>query len=317
MRVLVIGGTGFLGPHVVRQLGDLGHEVVVYHRGEHEPQLPDGIRHVHSPVAGYPVLEFPPALTELAPDLVLHMTPMGEPDAIAARRAFRGIARRLVALSSGDVYRAYGICTGLEAGSPVPVPLSEAAPLRRVLYPYQGTGLPLADVYEKILVERELSSDPALPATILRLPAVYGPGDPYRRFADFLRPMRDGSAAIPLGRGYARWRWTHGYVENVARAVVLAVTVDRARGRTYNVGEGETPETAERVRRIGRAAGWMGEVAEVPDEELPPPFPKRLDFTQDVVLDTARIREELGYRDVVDEAEALGRTVAWERELEG
>src|SRR5512143_2585282 len=193
MHVLVIGGTGFVGPHVVRQLADSGHDVTVFHRGEHEPELPAGVRHVHSPVAGYPVKDFPPAVTGLALDVILHMTPMGEQDARAARETFRGIADRIVGVSSGDVYRAYGILTKIETGPAGPVPLSERAPLRSVLYPYNGSRLPMADTYEKILAERELSGDPALPATIVRLPAVYGPGDPQRRFSGFIRLTRDGA----------------------------------------------------------------------------------------------------------------------------
>src|SRR5262249_20802552 len=114
MRVLVIGGTSFLGPFVVRQLSDLGHHITVFHRGEHEPELPSEVRHVHSPSAGFPVTSFPPGLTELASDVVLHMSAMGEADARAARETFRGTARRIVVLSSGDVYRAYGVATGIE-----------------------------------------------------------------------------------------------------------------------------------------------------------------------------------------------------------
>jgi len=107
MRILVLGGTGFLGPPVVTRLSNLGHHVAVYHRGEHEPALPFGVQHVHSPLAALPVAAFPPELTELAWDVVLAMFPVGEADAAALMRTFRGIARRVVALSSGDVYRAF------------------------------------------------------------------------------------------------------------------------------------------------------------------------------------------------------------------
>jgi nucleoside-diphosphate-sugar epimerase len=314
MRVLVIGGTGFLGPFVVRQLSDLGHHVTVFHRGEHEPESRYGVRHVHSPAAGFPVTTLPPELTELASDVVLHMTAMGEADARAARETFRGVARRIVVLSSGDVYRAYGVATGIESGPIEPLPLTETSPLRTSLYPYKGTGLPIGEIYEKILVEREVAADPALPATILRLPAVYGPGDPQRRLSPWIRRIRDGRPAIPLGRGVARWRWTHGYVENVARAIVSAVTHEFARGRVYNVGEPETPSTAERVRRLGAVAGWPGRVVEVDDDALPPPFPSSLDLRQDIVMDSGRIREELNFREAVSDIDGLGRTLLWEED---
>ena len=39
MKVLVIGGTNFIGPHVVRQLIERGHEVAVFHRGETKAKL--------------------------------------------------------------------------------------------------------------------------------------------------------------------------------------------------------------------------------------------------------------------------------------
>jgi nucleoside-diphosphate-sugar epimerase len=34
MKVLIIGGTNFIGPPVVRRLTDLGHQVAVFHRGQ-------------------------------------------------------------------------------------------------------------------------------------------------------------------------------------------------------------------------------------------------------------------------------------------
>ncbi len=47
MRVLLLGGTGLSGPFVARELQNSGHEVVVYHRGEHEsPYMPD-CEHIH------------------------------------------------------------------------------------------------------------------------------------------------------------------------------------------------------------------------------------------------------------------------------
>jgi len=104
MLVLVVGGTRCIGPHVVRELVSLGHDVTVYHRGEHEPVLPTDVRHIHSPEAALPVESFPRETLEPAPDVVIHMTPMGERDSKAAVATFRNRAGRFVALSSGDVY---------------------------------------------------------------------------------------------------------------------------------------------------------------------------------------------------------------------
>jgi nucleoside-diphosphate-sugar epimerase len=299
MRVLILGGTGLTGPYVVRRLAGLGHEVTVFHRGGHEADLPPAVRHIHGSMD-----DLPPALREAGPDVVVHMWAMTEQHARIFVDCFGGVVGRAVVISSGDVYRAYGRLKGSDAGPPDPVPLSEEAPLRQSRYPYGGE-------YDKILVEQVLRAQSALPVTILRFPAVYGPNDAHR-FRPWVRPMLVGVPELKVQDGFARWRWTHGYAEDVAGAVVLAAIHFRAAGRTYNVGEPETPTWAERLRELGQAAGWRGRIVPVPAEELPPDQRSPLDLAQNLVTDTRRIRDELGYREVVPRAEGYRRTVEWE-----
>lgn len=318
MRVLIVGGTGFIGSHVVRALDALGHDVTVYHRGTTEPALPPRVRHVRDARAAMPVTHFPAELTAERPDVVLHMTAMGEADARAAVNAFAGHAGRIVALSSGDVYRAYGILQSLETGPPEPIPLHEDSPLRATLYPYRAHARSEADLvfsYEKILAERVLSGDPRLSATILRLPAVYGPGDPQRRLRRWVVRMHDARPAIAIDAREAEWRWTHGYVGNVAAAIVLAVADKRAAGRVYNVGEASTPTVLERVRQLGAALGWRGEIVPLSPHQWTPTRPLPLmNFDQDLVCDTTRLRLQLGFHEAVSLDEGLRLTGAWERE---
>jgi nucleoside-diphosphate-sugar epimerase len=316
MRVLIIGGTSFIGPYIVRSLVSAAHEVMVFHRGEHEPALPRSVRHVHSPSAAFPVLNFPSELVCFKPDVVLHMVAMGERDARAAVRAFEGVAHRLVVSSSGDVYRAYGVLLGSETTIAGRDLLDEKSALRNQLYPYRKMAAGAEDWvyhYDKILVERVVTANPNLPATILRLPAVYGPGDNNRRFFAHLKRMQDGRPAILLDQDQARWRWSHGYVENVATAIALAVTDDRARGRTYNVGEEAVLTNAERVRLLAASAGWKGEVVALPRAWLPPHLRDAYNYSQDLAYDTRRLRQELGYQEVVSVDEGLRRTIAWLR----
>jgi len=63
----------------------------------------------------------------------------------------------------------------------------------------------------------------------------------------------------------------------------------------------------ERIAELGRAIGWQGRVTPVPIEELPH------DFTHHLVVDSTRIRRELGYAEPVSREEGLVRTVEWER----
>jgi nucleoside-diphosphate-sugar epimerase len=312
MRVLIVGGTGFIGPRAVRRLAEAGHEVMVFHRGEHEPELPSTVRHVHSASAASPVVDFPGELRDFGPEVVLHMMLLGEQDAQAVMSAFRGIARRVVAISSADVYRAYDILRRKETRPPDPVPLGEDAPLREQLYPYRGMIERLND-YDKILAERIVTSNADLPGTVLRLPFVYGPDDRQHRFFPYLKRMDDGRPMILLGERQARWRSSWGYVENMGEAIALACTDDRAAGRIYNVAEEPAPVMADWVRRIGDLAGWRGSVVTAPESDLPSQLARDYNWDQHLVLDTARIRRELGYREPVTLDEAVQRTIEWER----
>ena len=291
MEILVIGGTKFIGPHVVRALTDRGHTVTVFHRGEHESGLPSSVRHVHDRSAGIPVLSFPAEVRQRPFDVVIHMIAMGEHDAAAAVHAFRGKAGRLVVLSSGDVYRAYGRFAGLEVGPAEEGLLKESSPLRSVLYPYRTQARSPDDwvySYDKILVERAVLSEPRLPAVVLRLPKVYGPG------------QNDDLATVYGFRHRPQWRWTHGYVENVAHAIVLAVLHPSAAG-VYNVGEQHTPTVAERLADLPASS--------VPEASM------AANFDQNIVFDTTRIRDGLGYSEPVGYREGLRRTLGRDRLL--
>ncbi|HEU4681785.1 MAG TPA: NAD-dependent epimerase/dehydratase family protein [Gemmatimonadales bacterium] len=315
MQVLIIGGTNFIGPHVVAALDRLGASITVYHRGVHEPELPSAVRHVHSSRATLPFLHFPSELSEPAPDTVLLMFPVGGDDARAAVARFTGTARRVVAISSGDVYRAYGRLLGSEPGPPEPVPLDENAALRESFFPYRATAAGPSDWtfhYDKILVEQAVLKSDTLLGTVLRLPAVYGPGDPYHRLRPYIKRMADRRAAILMGEVEARWHWSHGYVENVAQAIALAVVDNRAAGQTYNVGEERVPALAERVTLVGELSGWKGSIVSLPSERLPPHLRSPFVPGQNLVLDTQRLRTELGFTEPVPVKEGYRRTIAWE-----
>ena len=318
MRILVIGGTRFMGPLVVRSLGEQGHEVTLFHRGQTRSDLPRRVREILGDRSS--LAESAVELQRLAPEAVLDMIPENEQDALEVMRIFSGVARRVIAISSQDVYRAFGRVNGKETGPVESMPITEESALRQNLYPYRGETVrdqddpkKWQDDYDKILVERVVMGDASLPGTILRLPMVYGPGDYQHRLFSYLKRMDDNRPAILLDEAEAQWRWTHGYVENVADAIAMAVTDDRAAGRIYNVGEPFTFTMAEWVGKVRQTAGWQGRVVSVSNGRLPEPLRWGINAEQDIVVDSSRIRRELGYEEQVDLEEALKRTVAWER----
>lgn len=311
MQILILGGTRFIGPTAVHRLVEAGHDVTVFHRGQSKAPIPASVHHMLGNRRS--LSDFAEAFRRLAPEVVLDMLPVTERDAASVMKTFKGVARRIVAISSADVYRAYGRLIGTEPGPPDPVPITEDSPLREKLYPFRGSG-GVMDDYDKILVERVVTGDPELPGTVLRLPMVHGPRDTQHRLFPFLKRMEDRRPAILLDEGVAEWRCARSYVEDVGAAIALAVTDDRAAGRVYNVAEREGETTAAWVERIARVMHWRGEVVVLPKEKTPAHLSWGIDAAQDLLLDSSRIREELGFAEPTDPEEALDRTITWERE---
>jgi nucleoside-diphosphate-sugar epimerase len=305
VRVAVLGGTGFIGGYVVRALVEDGHDVTVFHRGIDETDLPPSVRHLHGSFDR--LAWYRDTFQRQKPDVVLDMVPYIDKGGHGITH-LRGIAQRAVVISSGDVYRAFGRLWRSEPGPPDPVPLREDSPLRTLPAP-DGKG---EDDFDNLDVERAALADEALPATILRLPATHGPGDRQHRLARYLRSMREGRAAIVLAEAHARWRWSRGYVENVAAAVALAVGDERGTGRIYNVAAEPAVSEADWIRSIANLTGWKGEVRIVPDSDLPLARQRPFDFTQHLEVDTTSIRSDLGFREIVDDTEGLRRTIDWE-----
>ncbi len=66
MRILIIGGTRFIGPYVVRPLINAGHQVTIFHRGQTEAELPGAVRHFRGD--RQQLLDFQSEFVHLAPD---------------------------------------------------------------------------------------------------------------------------------------------------------------------------------------------------------------------------------------------------------
>jgi nucleoside-diphosphate-sugar epimerase len=318
MKILVIGGSGFIGPFVVQQLVAKGHQVTVFYRGNSKPQFPDGVRQIfgdRNQLQGHRA-DFEREGYDAVIDVILS----SERQASALIQTFRGMTRRIVALSSQDVYRAYGVLLGIDDGPEEELPLTETSELRS--YPPYPPGHAkhmqsifswLDDDYDKVRVERALNASSDPPVTVLRLPMVYGPGDPLHRFHGTLKRIDDGRTAILLDASVGNTHSPRGYVEDVAHAVVLATLSPRAPGRTYNVVQRDTFTEREWTQKIADAVGWKGSIHVLPSDKIPPNLRMPVDSRQDWIVSSARIRRELGYKEIFLPNEGLRRTIEWER----
>lgn len=302
IRILIIGGTGFIGPFVVKELSELGHELALFNSGNNNSTTGPILTIIGDRQDLY---RYRTDFKNFKPDVVIHMGAYTKNDADIILKTFKGITERIVIISSIDVYHAYGILLGIEDGF-TQTPLNETSRLRQKLYPYGGD-------YEKILVENTILDCPFISCTILRLPMVYGPGDPSHRTYKYAKRIQDNRGAIILDEHFARWRSSRGYVENVAHAISLAAVNNKAMNKIYNVGDEQLHSEFEWVVNIANVAGWKGNIYRIPINQLPKELIySSLNLEQDWVVDTSRIRQELNYSEPISFNKAIRRTIEWE-----
>jgi nucleoside-diphosphate-sugar epimerase len=318
MHILIIGGTRFIGPFVVRELHDAGHRVTVFHRGRSKAEMPGDVEHIIGDRND--LSDFHDSFKRLAIDVVVDMILITNHQAEMLVNTFKGMIDRIIGISSQDVYRAYGIMLGREQGDVQATPLREDAALRSTLYPYRG-GSPrpdddprrILDDYDKIPIEKIIMATPEIRGSILRLPMVYGPGDYQHRLYEYLKRMDDGRPAIIMDSGLAKWRSSFGYVENVAHAICCTVYADTAAQKIYNVADENDLTMEEWVRRIGSTAGWKGKLVTMPGSLLPSHLDPGFNTKQHLNVTTEYIRSDLRYEEIIPIDEALARTIVWER----
>jgi nucleoside-diphosphate-sugar epimerase len=301
MRVVVLGGTRFIGRAIVEELAAHGHELLVVHRGRSEPDDLPAARHLHIERRQLPQAR--PDLLAFAPEAAVDTFAMTAEDADLALAALPDDIPAVV-LSSGDVYRAY---TALRLGLQTePLPIDEQAPVREDRYPYRGEQLPGdvdVDHYEKLDVEpRYLRRG----GTVLRLGIVFGEHDSQAREDFVLRRLRHGRRRIPVGTGTLLL--SRVWVRDVARAVAAAIERPEP-GEVFNIAERHTLPVKAWIEQILRAAGAEAELVTVPDDALPPDL-ALTGASQHLLLDTHKARERLAFHPTEADA-AVRRSVAW------
>lgn len=299
MRVIVFGGTRFIGRAIVEELAGAGHGVLVVHRGNLEPADMPVVEHLH--VERTDLVAHRQELAAFGPDAAIDCRALTRADAETVLKALP-LDIRLVVISSVDVYRAFGALNqNLETD---PVPLDETSPVRPTRYPYRGQ-TPGLEEYDKLDVE-----DVYLPrgATSVRLPMVYGEHDYQLREEFILRRQRAGRDRIPFGSG--SWLACRGYVRDIARGVHLVLQTPAAAGHVLNLCEDRTYSMRMWSRMILDAAGSAAELVRVADDVLPEDLKPTGTLSQHIPVSAHKAREMLGWA-TSDPKESLSTTVRW------
>lgn len=326
--ILVTGGTGFVGTHLVEHLRGRGHPLRVALRSPHH------LAAVETVVVGdlaHPV-DWAPALRNV--DTVVHLAARAHAvrdrgaDAEARYLAVNAGATRLLAEASATsgVRRMIFLSSSKVLGD-------ETAPGQA--WTEQTKPAP-QDAYgrSKLAAEQALwdvARGHAMDMVVLRAPAVYGPAVR----ANILQLFRLVDRGIPLPLGLARNYRSFIYVHNLVHAIDTVLDAPQAAGHVFHVSDGQPVLMATLARAIGRLidrparlmpvpqaalrlAGRAGDFAEwLTGMHLPVNTDDVRRLAGCLVLDDSKLRTMLEWRPPVTADEGLARTAAWYRTVAG
>lgn len=308
MRVLVTGGAGFIGHHLVGALLAAGHEVSVIDdlstglQSRLEP-VRDRIRFVHGTILdptaldvaaeGCEAILHEAAIPSVARSVInpraTNEANVGGTIEVMLAAARQGV-RRVVLAGSSSVYGVPERLPCVETMRPAP------------LSPY-GTSKLAAEHYL-----HTLGSLHDIETVVLRYFNVFGPGqDPHSEYAavvpNFTTAVLDGKRPHVNGDGLVSRDFT--YVDNVVAANLLAMLPTSPSGLTCNVACGDRHSLLDLLDAISKAAGRPAE----------PTFgPSRAGDIRDSQADITLARSALGYEVSVPFDTGVARTVAWYRD---
>ena len=309
MEVLVTGGAGFIGSHLVEALLAQGHRVAVLDdfNDFYDPRTKhNNLRTVQERITIHPVdLRDADAVARVfttAPfDAVIHLAARaGVRPSITQPRLYvdtnvtgtlnllegvrqHGIQRFVFASSSS----VYGLCKE--------VPFREDAVLPGTISPYAATklaGEQLCSSYAHLYGIRTVC---------LRFFTVYGPRQrPDLAIHQFTRRIHQGKPIDQFGDGSTRRDYT--YVDDIVQGVVAALGYEGAPFDIFNLGESATTPLRDLIALIETSLGQKARINRLPDQPGDVPL---------TCADISKARRLLGYAPTTPIAAGIPRFVDW------
>ncbi len=313
--VLVTGGAGFIGSHLVDRLVVLGAQVVVL------DNLSTGrAAHVERWAAGNQVIvvrgdanrfeEIATVFSKHTIDYVFHYAALVGVKNVIERplEVFKDIdgIKYLLALAHAHRVKKVVFASSSEAyGEPTELPEREDGHHNvNANDPYGLTKL----VGENLM--RNYWRMYGLPTTSLRFFNVYGPGQNASAYGFvvgiFMRLALRNEPMTVFGTGTQTRDFI--YIDDNVEAAVRALLIPESNGMTLNVGSGRQTTVSELAERIARLAGREPQIVFAPEREVEVRYR---------CPDTTKLRQVLGFVPSIGLDDGLGRTLAWYKEAHG
>lgn len=299
MKILVTGGAGFIGSHIVDALIEAGHSVAIV------DDLSTGSRsHLHPQARFYELDIRDEALEDVfereSPEAVSHQAARANVRESMEKPLLYADVNVLGSLSLLECSRRHGVrkivyasTGGAVYGEPERLPVPESHPINP-LDPYGAS---------KHFVEHYLylyKANFGLEYSILRYPNVYGPRqDPFGEagvVAIFARQMLSGNQPVINGRGDQERDFIH--VSDVVEANLLAL--QRGDGGIYNIGGGAGCSVNRIYRLLADLTGYRGKEFH---------GPSKAGEVYRIYLDAEHARAELGWKPKIPLEDGLRTTV--------
>ena len=309
MRILVTGGAGFIGSHLVEQLLAAKHYVVVLDdfNDFYDPQIK------HANIAG-----FASEVTVCHVDLresdsvraVFHREKVDAIVHLAARAGVRpsiqhprlyydtnviGTLHLLEAARVAGVERFIFASSSSVYGASKTIPFSEDQPLSQTLSPYGATKIAgefLCSTYSHLYRMRVVA---------LRYFTVYGPRQrPDLAIHQFIRRIYTGQPIDQFGNGSTRRDYT--YIDDIIQGTMAAFDYRGPLYDVFNLGENQTVQLKDLISAIENALGKQAKINELPEQ--PGDMPR-------TYADISKARKLLNYNPTTKLSEGLPKFVEW------
>jgi UDP-glucose 4-epimerase len=302
MKILVTGGAGFVGSHVVRELASQQHEVAVVLRNPDAAwRLGDArndVRVTRGDLSDRASIA--DALRHIQPDAVIHLAWDG---VLGAARNDPGQGRNVdVAVALAEEATRAGVKAWIGLGSQAeygacPDRVDESTPT------HPTTRYGAAKLAACVAAQR-LADTAGMRFAWLRLFSSYGPKDSPEWMIPYVMLSLLRAEMPALTRGEQRWDYI--YVEDAARAIA-AVTSSADASGIFNLGSGQVDSIRSIVERIRDRI----------DPALPLEFgavPYRPDQVMHLEADIRRLQHAVDWRPRITLDEGLAKTLEWYRE---